>query len=99
MHALILIVKAIIGTGLVPSREETFHLILIQIADTDIGVQILIIVIIHTALAVGHDPFLCKFLVVHSIRPPFIIGSISQKIYHCKTDFVKKALLCGQNMV
>ena len=92
MYTLILIVKPIIRARMIAPREETLHFVLVQIARADVGVKILVKVIIYTALAVGDLFFAGEFLVFRGDRL-LSIDSISQKLHHCKKDFVKKALL------
>ena len=72
MHALILIIKPIIGAGPIPAGEESLHFVLVEIAGADIGIQILIKIIVHTALAIGHDPLFDKFFILHISRLPSV---------------------------
>ena len=79
MHTLILVIIPIIGAGTISSREEPLHFVLVQIAGADISVQILVKIIVYTALAIGHNQLFGKFFILHLIRLPFI-----SVVYHKK---------------
>ena len=61
-----------IRAGVIAPRQKTLHFILVQIACADIGIQILIEIIMHTALTIGHDLLFGKLSVFRRPHLPRI---------------------------
>ncbi len=52
-HHAVLVVEAIVGTGVVGALHKSVHLVLVEIYHTDVAVVVLVINIVGAGLAVG----------------------------------------------
>ena len=71
LYALVFVVIAIIGTGLMLLRQKADHFILVQIHLTGVGIPILIIIVEYAIVTARAAAFL-----VHTVPPPRVVASI-----------------------